>query len=185
MSRALPKISREEMIAAMRGNDAAYDGRFYVGVHSTGIYCLPSCRAKLPKIENVVFYASREEAIAAGLRGCKRCRSERFPDVLPEWLHQVLAYMQQHKSERLTEEKLIRLSGVDISTVRHYFREHVGMTPLAFHRRIRLQHARALLCEGWDYLSAAYECGYQSASGFRDAYTREFGTPPRRLHGHQ
>ena len=77
------------MVKAMLTNDSKYNGQFYVGVHSTGIYCLPSCKAKKPKLENVVFYPTREEAIAAGLRGCKRCKSEKFPDVLPEWLHSV------------------------------------------------------------------------------------------------
>lgn len=170
------------MLAAMARNDAGFDGRFYVGVLSTGIYCLPSCRARTPKPENITFFATREEAIAAGLRGCKRCRSERFPDRLPDWLHNVLTYMRQHRNERLTENSLIKLAGTDISTVRRYFRTHLGTTPLAFHRRIRLQHARQLLMWGNDYLTAAFECGYESASGFREAFTREFGVPPGRIH---
>lgn len=166
----------------MRSNDQSFDGVFYVGVHSTGIYCLPSCKAKLPKLENVTFYQSREEAIAAGLRGCKRCRSEKYPDVLPEWLHEVLAYMRRHRNERLTEDKLIRMTAVDISTIRRYFRSHLGTTPLAFHRRIRLQYARELLASGHDFLAAAYESGYESASGFREAFVRLYGAPPGRFY---
>jgi AraC family transcriptional regulator of adaptative response/methylated-DNA-[protein]-cysteine methyltransferase len=176
------KLSYNQMVRAMTDNDSSYDGKFYVGVHSTGIYCLPSCKARLPLLKNVVFYATREEAIAAGLRGCKRCKSETFPDVLPAWLHEVLKYMREHRTERLNEDKLIRMAGVDISTVRRYFKNHLGMTPLAFHRRIRLNHARALIESGQDYLSAAYECGYESSSGFREAFTRQFGCPPGRLY---
>jgi AraC family transcriptional regulator of adaptative response / DNA-3-methyladenine glycosylase II len=86
-------LSRQMMIEAMRRNDASYDGRFYVGVHSTGIYCLPSCKAKLPLLKNIVFYKTREEAIAAGLRGCKRCKSEQFPDVLPDWLKSAVIFV--------------------------------------------------------------------------------------------
>ena len=178
-------LSRDKMLTAMRANDRRFDGRFYVGVRSTGIYCLPSCRAKMPKPENITFFATREEAIAAGLRGCKRCRAERFPDRLPDWLHDILAYMHNHRSQRLRENDLIRLTGADISTVRRYFREHLYTTPLAFHRRIRLQHARQLLLSGSDYLSAAFECGYESASGFREAFTRQFGVPPGRIHARQ
>jgi len=166
------------MVQAMQANDADFDGRFYVGVISTGIYCLPSCRARLPKLENVVFFSSREEAIAAGLRGCKRCRAEHFPDVLPDWLHRVLRYMKDHQSERLNESRLIRLTGVDISTVRRYFKTHLGVTPLAFHRQLRLNHAREMIAAGADYLAAAFECGYESSSGFRDAFVRQFGRPP-------
>jgi AraC family transcriptional regulator of adaptative response/methylated-DNA-[protein]-cysteine methyltransferase len=176
------KLSYNKMVRAMTDNDSSYDGKFYVGVHSTGIYCLPSCKARLPLLKNVVFYATREEAIAAGLRGCKRCKSETYPDVLPAWLHMALKHMRGHRSERLNEDKLIRMTGVDISTVRRYFKTHLGMTPLAFHRRIRINHARTLIESGSDYLSAAYECGYESSSGFREAFTRQFGCPPGRFY---
>ncbi len=170
------------MVTAMLNNDSTYNGKFYVGVLSTGIYCLPSCRAKAPKLENVVFFTSREEAITAGLRGCKRCRAEQYPDVLPAWLYQVLHYMRNHRNERLSEQKLAGLSLVDISTVRRYFKQHLGMTPLAFHRIIRLDHARQLIESGLDYLSAAYECGYESVSGFREAFVHHFGAPPGRFY---
>lgn len=176
------KLSYDQMVRAMTDNDSSYDGKFYVGVHSTGIYCLPSCKARLPLLKNVVFYVTREEAIAAGLRGCKRCKSETFPDVLPVWLHEALKYMREHRTERLNEDKLIRMTGMDISTVRRYFKNHLGMTPLAFHRKIRLNHARSMIESGQDYLSAAYECGYESSSGFREAFTRQFGCPPGRLY---
>ncbi|MCP4580196.1 MAG: methylphosphotriester-DNA--protein-cysteine methyltransferase family protein [candidate division Zixibacteria bacterium] len=175
-------LTRKEMVRAFTGNDSSYDGKYYVGVRSTGIYCLPSCKAKLPKLENVVFYTSREEAIAAGLRGCLRCKSERYPDVLPRWLPKVLEYMRTNRDVRLTEAKLIRMTRVDISTVRRYFKDQLGMTPLAFHRRQRLNYARELIDSGNDYLKAAYECGYESASGFRDAFRSQFGYPPGRLY---
>jgi AraC family transcriptional regulator of adaptative response/methylated-DNA-[protein]-cysteine methyltransferase len=179
------KLSHKGMVEAMTQNDATYDGKFYVGVHSTGIYCLPSCKAKKPKLKNVVFYPTREEAIAAGLRGCKRCKSEKFPDVLPTWLHTVLGFMRENRTERLNEGKLIQMAGVDISTIRRYFKTHLGMTPLVFHRRSRLDYARQLIESGYDYLSAAYECGYESASGFREAFTRQFGKPPGRFYAKQ
>ncbi len=61
---------------AMRRRDASYDGRFIVGVPSTGIYCNPSCASRLPKPENVRFFPSTEAAREAGLRACKRCRPD-------------------------------------------------------------------------------------------------------------
>ena len=174
----MTKLSYDTMVEAMRSNDARYNGVFYVGVHSTGIYCLPSCRAKLPRLDHVVFYKTREEAIAAGLRGCRRCRSESFPDVLPDWLHRLLAEMKTHPDLRMTENDLIKMTGVDVSTVRRYFREHLKTTPLAFHRRLRLEHARRLIEAGESYLQAGYESGYESASGFRTAFKRAFGKTP-------
>lgn len=172
------KLSYQVMVRASDRRDSSFDGKFYVGVHSTGIYCLPSCKAKKPKPKNVVFYPSREEAIAAGLRGCKRCKSEKYPDVLPEWLHSVLKVMKNNYTERLNEYKLIQMTGVDVSTVRRYFKTHLHSTPLSFHRRLRLNYARHLLESGQNYLAAAYECGYESVSGFRQAFTQQFGQPP-------
>ncbi len=86
--------------------------------------------------------------------------------------------MREHKQDRLNEIALIKLSGVDISTIRRYFKQHLKATPLEFHRRIRLNFARELIEQGHDYLTACYECGYESASGFRDAFSKQFGKPP-------
>lgn len=172
------------MVTAMTANDASFNGLFYVGVHSTGIYCLPSCKARLPKLRNVVFYPTREEAIAAGLRGCKRCHSDRYPDTLPAWVRPVIQYMHEHRAEKLTESMLARIAGVDITTMRRHFKQQLGLTPLQFHRKQRLRYARQMLESGRDFLSAAYECGYESASGFREAFQREFGVAPGKVRIH-
>lgn len=179
------KIAYDKMVRAMQTNDATYNGLFYVGVHSTGIYCLPSCKARLPLLKNVAFYETREEAIAAGLRGCRRCYSDRYPDVLPSWVKLVIHYMNNHRTDRITESTLAEIARVDITTVRRHFKQQVGLTPLAFHRKQRLQYARRLLEDGMDYLTAAYECGYESASGFRDAFKREFGLAPGKVRHHE
>ena len=92
----------------MQSNDSRFNGKFYVGVLSTGIYCLPSCKAKLPLLKNVRFFVSREEAIAFGLRGCKRCLSEKFPDTLPEWLPPVMAYLRNNYRHKLNESALMK-----------------------------------------------------------------------------
>lgn len=169
------------MVKAMTESDSQYDGKFYTGVMTTGIYCLPSCKAKLPKIINVVFFASREEAIAFGLRGCKRCKSEFYPDVLPKWLPAVIDQMKNNRNGKLNEIKLTEMSGCDISTIRRYFKEHVGMSPMAFHRKLRLEYAKKLIESGDDYFSAGYNIGYESSSGFREAFRKEFGMSPGSL----
>ena len=71
-------LARERMIDRMLASDSAYDGRFLTGVLTTGIYCLPSCRARKPKPENVRFFDNPEAALQAGLRPCKRCRPDDF-----------------------------------------------------------------------------------------------------------
>jgi AraC family transcriptional regulator of adaptative response/methylated-DNA-[protein]-cysteine methyltransferase len=170
--------TEKTMLAAMTANDSRYDGRFYVGVLSTGIYCLPSCRARTPKPANVRFFPTREEAVAFGLRGCRRCRSDRYPDILPDWVKRLVVYLRENRTKRINEHDLSSAAGVDITTIRRHFKTHLGMTPLAFNRYQRLLHAKQLLAEGVDALEAALACGYESQSGFRTAFIRQFGRPP-------
>jgi AraC family transcriptional regulator of adaptative response/methylated-DNA-[protein]-cysteine methyltransferase len=172
------RFDRDTMLEATMSRDAGYDGKFYVGVTTTGIYCLPSCKAKKPLARNIVFFTDRAEAIAAGFRGCKRCRSESYPDVAPDWLKDVLELMRERPAGRIDETEVADQAGVDISTVRRHFKTKFGTTPLAFHRRARLARAKGLLEAGADYLTAAYECGFESASGFREAFFKEFGVTP-------
>ena len=169
------------MVKAMTECDSHSDGKFYSGVMTTGIYCLPSCKAKLPKIANVVFFTTREEAIAFGLRGCKRCKSEFYPNVLPKWLPAIIDNMKYNRNGKLDENILTDMSRTDISTIRRYFKEHVGMSPMAFHRKLRLEHAKILIKSGNDYFSAGYNIGYESSSGFREAFKKEFGMSPGSL----
>src|SRR5437879_2194644 len=158
------ELSVDEMLAAMDRDDARYDGKFFVCVKTTGIYCLPSCKAKSPRRENVLFLPTRADAIAAGFRGCRRCRSEFYPRVQPEWWDSALVLMNKER-HKIHEKDLAERAGVDISTIRRYCKHYLRITPMAFHRRIRLNYARGLLERGADYLSAAYECGFESASG--------------------
>ena len=175
-------LSFEEKLGAMRACDSRFDGRFWVGVHSTGIYCLVSCPAKTPLAKNIVFYDTREEAETAGLRACKRCRPERFPRTDPEWMEAVLAFMRSRVPEHVHEAQLSRIAGQSIATVRRHFREQFGVGPMAYHRRLRLEYARRRLSEGADLLATALECGFESASGFHDAFSREFGRTPGGRH---
>ena len=178
----MERLTYETMLRAWLARDASYDGEFYVGVKTTGIYCLPSCRAKRPLARNIAFFADRSEAIAAGFRGCKRCNSETYPDVAPPWLAELLTLMKRELGDRIDEGRLVQVAGADISTIRRHFKEHFHTTPMAFHRKLRLAHAKRLIEGGVDYLTAAYECGFESPSGFRDAFVKEFGTSPGRYY---
>ena len=178
------EITYDEMVHAMRANDSRSDGRFYVGVHSTGIYCLPSCKARVPLLKNVKFYPTREDALAAGLRGCKRCHSDRYPDVLPDWVKRLIVFMRENKTVRLTERMLVEQAGVDATTVRRHFKVVLGISPLQFNRAQRLLYAKQLIQDGTDCLNAGYECGFESASGFRTAFVRQFGRPPGEYYAH-
>ena len=85
MQRKIPGLllDNEACYAAMRTHDARFDGRFFCGVSSTGIYCRPICRVKLPKKENCAFFVSAAAAETAGYRPCLRCRPELAPGLAP------------------------------------------------------------------------------------------------------
>jgi len=97
-------LKGEEQIwyAACKARDTRFDGRFFVGVSSTGIYCRPICRAKLPKAENCTFYTTAATAEKAGFRPCLLCRPELAPGTAPVDATAVLV----HRATRLLEEKL-------------------------------------------------------------------------------
>ncbi len=178
----MTKLSNQEMVRAMMARDSEYDGRFFVCVRSTMIYCLPSCKAKKPMLKNIILAASRAQALQLGFRGCKRCRAANFPNTAPKWFDGVIDLMRSNLSRHLDEGDLVNSAGVDVSTIRRYFKSQFAATPTAFHRKMRLEHARKMIESGVNYLTVAFESGFESASGFREAYKREFGVTPRRNH---
>ncbi|MCY3414409.1 MAG: methylphosphotriester-DNA--protein-cysteine methyltransferase family protein [Candidatus Heimdallarchaeota archaeon] len=174
-------MNAEKMYQICKDNDSRYDGQFYIGVQSTKIYCLPSCKARMPLRKNVSFYRNRDKAISDGLRGCKRCKSEFYPYTQPIWLETLLRHLNEHLGVKLREEDLEELCGANISTIRRYFREYLSTTPNRYHLKLRLEHAKQLL-ESEELLSIPYLTGFNSLSGFRAAFFKEFGYNPGEKH---
>ncbi|MFW9902975.1 MAG: bifunctional transcriptional activator/DNA repair enzyme AdaA [Candidatus Thorarchaeota archaeon] len=174
----MKKLSHEEMVDARIRRDASYDGRFYVGVQTMKIFCLPSCKARMSNVKNMVFFSTREEAIDAGYRSCKRCKPDLFPNMKPDWLVKIIIHFNNNISEKFDEEALVRITGVDISTIRRHFKIHYQLTPLAFHRKLRLAYAKKLIQQGMSSNELPSQCGFKSYSGFRTAFMKEFGYSP-------
>ncbi len=171
--------SRDEMIRAFLGSDASYDGLFYTGVRTTGIFCRPSCTAKKPRPENVEFYGSAREALFAGFRPCKRCVPLEVPGAPPQWVAKLMAHVEETPDVRLTASDL-REIGIDPDRARRYFMEHYRMTFTAYVRSRRLGGALASIRNGGSIDDAVFDSGYSSHSGFREAFTRTFGITPGR-----
>ncbi len=174
----MENLLRKEMVRARVRRDASYDGLFYVGVRTMKIYCLPSCKARLSLEENMVFFSTREKAITAGYRSCKRCKPDLYPDITPYWLNKVLDYMKNNVSQRINEKILVRVAGVDISTIRRNFKLYCRSTPIAYHRKLRLAYAKELIRKGANSNELPSQCGFKSNSGFRAAFSKEFGHSP-------
>jgi AraC family transcriptional regulator of adaptative response/methylated-DNA-[protein]-cysteine methyltransferase len=156
--------------------DAAFNGLFYLGVRTTGIFCRPTCPARKPLPKNVEYFATPRDAMAAGYRPCKRCRPMELDDE-PLWARQLIEEVEHEPSSRIPEGELAR-RGVDPATVRRYFQRRYGMTFQAYARAARLAGALHSIREGTSLDSAIFESGYDSHSGFRDAFLRTFGNTP-------
>src|SRR5262245_61472825 len=155
-----------EMERAYLNRDASYDGVFFVGVRTTGIFCRPNCVARSPHPKNVEFFASASEALFAGYRPCKRCRPMAIANQ-PEWASALLADVEANPSRRFTEQDL-RDRGIDPATVRRHFLRHYGMTFQAYTRARRLSGAFTSIRDGGALDDTIFESGYESHSGFRD-----------------
>jgi len=174
-SRRLP--SDNEMYRALCARDETYEGVFVVAVRTTGIFCRPTCAARKPRRANVEFYRAAREALLAGYRPCKRCRPLEPNGRPPEWLRPLLAEVEADPARRWRDTDL-RSLGLDPARVRRWFQAHHGMTFHAYQRTRRLGAALGQIREGENLARTAYEHGYESLSGFREAFSRLFGAPP-------
>lgn len=170
---------------AMLARDRRFDGRFFVAVQTTGIYCRPICPAR-PKRENVRFYPDRGSAERAGYRACRRCR----PDALPmtaAWqgssavVRRAVRLISSgaFEEERSDEDAFAAKFGATARHLRRLFRAEIGATPRQLAEMRRLNLARSLAAESrLPIESVAYAVGFRSLRRFNDAFQKRFGKPP-------
>lgn len=162
---------------ALLQRDPAYDGRAYVGVSSTGVFCRLTCPARKPRPENCTFYASVGACIQAGFRACRRCHPLAPAAEADPAVKTLLAALSERKGRRWSEPDIIRM-GLDPSTVRRAFNRHFGMTFLEMARLERLRNAHVALSGGGKVIEAQIDAGFGSANAFRAAFARLMGKPP-------
>ena len=168
--------SREEMETAFLAKDASYDDLFFVAVRTTGIFCRPSCPSR-PKRENVEFFTSLKEAVFAGYRPCKRCRPTESLGNPPAWVNQLMQRVETSPSHKFTAADW-QVLGSTPERARRWFKEHYGMTFADWCRARRLANAFTQIREGESIDDVVFANGYDSHSGFRDAFAKTFGVPP-------
>src|SRR5712692_5645568 len=137
---------------ARRSRDARFDGRFFIGVTSTGVYCRPICPARAPKDQHVRYLPSAAAAEAAGFRPCLRCRPEASPGT-PAWLgtsglvSRALRLIGDGALDECGVEELAERLGVGSRHLRRLFLRYLGATPVAVAQTRRLQFAKKLIDE--------------------------------------
>ncbi len=167
----------------VRARDRRYDGRFYFGVRTTGIYCRPICPAR-PKLENITFYRSSAEAEKAGFRACLRCR----PDLAPysvQWngtaavVGRALMMISRGEADDVSLSLLADKLGVSDRHFRRLFEAHVGASPIEVAASKRLHLAKQLLTQSsLSVTEVAFASGYQSIRRFNEAFREKFGATP-------
>jgi AraC family transcriptional regulator of adaptative response / DNA-3-methyladenine glycosylase II len=173
--------------AALSSRDARFDGQFIAGVHSTGIYCRPSCPAITPKASNVTFYRTAAAAHEAGLRACKRCQPDAVPGS-PDWnlrddlAARAMRLVQDGVVERDGVEGLARRLGYTSRHVSRVLHEELGAGPLALARAHRAQTARSLLAAtDLSVSDIAFAAGFGSLRQFNDTIAAVYRATPSEL----
>jgi AraC family transcriptional regulator, regulatory protein of adaptative response / methylated-DNA-[protein]-cysteine methyltransferase len=167
---------------ALVARDSGYEGRAWVGVTSTGIFCRLTCPARKPKPENCRFFDSIAGCISAGFRPCKRCHPLAPAAQSDPAVQGLLAALEADPARRWREEDIAGM-GFDPSTVRRSFKRHFGMTFLEMARQARLRQGIGTLQQGGRIIEAQLDAGYASPSAFRSAFARLLGTSPASFTG--
>lgn len=166
------------MYRALTRRDSAYEGVFFTGVKTTGIFCRPTCKAKRPRAQNVEFFPSVTEALHGGYRPCRLCRPMDGTRPVPPLVEKLRRAAEAAPDGRVTDKELVAL-GVEPSTARRQFQAYHGMTFHAYQRARRMGLALRDVRSGRPTVEVQLDRGYESASGFREAFARVFGAPPR------
>lgn len=180
----------DRLYAALLARDPAFDGRAWVGVATTGIFCRLTCPARKPRPENCRWFADPRAAQQAGFRPCRRCdplagAADGTPDAAAGGqglARRLMAMIRADPSRRWSEADLAGL-GLDPSTVRRAFRRQFGQSFLQMARGERLRESLRTLSGDRDLIEAQLDAGFDSASGFRAAFARLFGHPPHLMRG--
>jgi AraC family transcriptional regulator of adaptative response / DNA-3-methyladenine glycosylase II len=175
-------MSHAAMFARVLASDAACNGRFFTGVLTTGIYCLPSCTARKPKPENVRFFPTVEAARAAALRPCKKCHPDdyaRGADPVLEDVETLVAEMRATPENFPDVRAVVRRSGFGATRLFELFRLHYHTTPADLLLRARVDAAKAkLLATDAGLAAIANDIGFESLSVFHEHFRRLNGLTP-------
>lgn len=141
------EMMTDEKWQAIINNDTAYNNQFFYAVKSTGIFCKPSCKSRVPKKENVYIFQNAELALRANFRPCKRCKptNENLPD--SEWVDLITAYIDQHFTEKLTLDSLASICHGSPYHMHRTFKKIKGITPVEYIQQVRVHAAKKNLIQ--------------------------------------
>lgn len=174
---------KREWYEALLKKNGDYEGVFFVGVKTTGVFCRPTCPARKPKFENCEFHRTAEEALLASFRPCRRCQPLSHPNQVSELVRTLVDAVEADPSKRWKESDFESLL-VDVSTARRQFKKRFGMTFVEYARARRMGIAMKQIRKGDAVIDAQLNTGYESSSGFRDAFAKIMGASPTQFELH-
>lgn len=167
-----------EYYKAVEEKNSQYIGTFFTAVKTTGIFCIPTCRARLPKYENVDFYTHAKEALQNGFRPCKICKPTNHAFEPPADIKKAIDLVNEDIFEKVTDYQL-KLNGLQPEKVRRWFNQNHGMTFQAYQRMLRINSAFQELKNGKQVTDSAFNSGYNSLSGFGYTFKILVGDSPK------
>jgi AraC family transcriptional regulator of adaptative response/methylated-DNA-[protein]-cysteine methyltransferase len=170
-------ITNNIMYRALAQKDPTYNGIFFAGVKTTGIFCRPICTARKPKKENVEFFKSTKEALESGYRPCKLCRPLENAGETPNYIRKLLQELESNPCVKIKDADLVARK-IEPHTIRRWFLKNHGMTFHAYQRTLRINAAFKQIKKGENVTATAFDSGYESLSGFNDSYKAIVGTAP-------
>lgn len=183
------ELDSESCFRAVRARDRRFDGRFFVGVTSTHIYCRPICPSRPPKRGNMRFYSSAAAAEGAGFRPCLRCRPERAPglasvDAVSRLVGAAVAGIEEHALSSAKVGELAASLGVSDRHLRRVTESELGVSPIELAQTQRLLLAKRLLGETrLSQTEIAFASGFGSVRRFNALFKTRYGLSPRALRG--
>ena len=178
---------KKALFAAFKAKDTRFDGRFFVGISSTGIYCRPVCRARQPKLENCTFYHTAAEAEKAGYRPCLLCRPELAPgislmDANASLASRAARILEENCANGLSLDKLAGKLGCSDRHLRRVFVDEYSVTPVQYLQTCRLLLAKNMLTDtNLSVLDIAMASGFGSLRRFNDLFKKHYRLTPSDL----
>ncbi len=172
--------NRNKFYQALIDKKTEYEGVFFVGVTTTGVFCRPTCPARKPKFEHCEFFDTAKEALLASFRPCKRCKPLSNPSQVSELVQILVQSIEDNPEKRWKDSDFQQLS-IDATTARRQFKKRFGMTFVEYARARRIGLAMKQIRQGDPVIDAQLSSGYESSSGFRDAFSRIMGAVPTKL----
>lgn len=170
--------SQKAMQQAIAQRDKSFDGQFYYGVITTGVFCAPSCTSKPAKLENIRCFANIAAAIQAGFRPCKRCypvgSSQQSQNMIT-----IARYIEEHIEEKLTLAQLGVIAKLSSSRLQRAFKEVFSISPKQYQDALRIRHFKKSLKSGSTITDAIYSAGFTSSSRIYGEANRNIGMTPK------